>query len=369
MLQVLSGAVVFDGEALHEGLSVVVEDGIITALRPDDGQGTRLGGILAPGFVDLQVNGGGGRMVDGSTDVGALAAICAVHARLGSAGIMPTLITDTPEATARVIAAAIAATGSPGFLGLHLEGPHLDRPGAHDPGLIRPMETADLDAYLAAAARLPALMITLSPRAATLPQIAALARAGVLVMLGHTDCTAPEAQGAYSVGAVGATHLFNAMSQMASRAPGLVGTVLGGDAAAGLIADGVHVAPLAMRVALAAREKGLFLVSDAMAVAGTDAATFTLGTRTIHRNDGRLTLADGTLAGADLTLAEAVGVLVRQAGAPPARALAMASRIPADLIGWGDRLGRIAPGRAAQLVHLGDDFALRGVWHAGQRIV
>ncbi len=359
----------FDGSALRDGLAVVIEDGRIAALRPDDGRGERVAGILAPAFVDLQVNGGGGRMVDAGTDAAAIAALCAAHARLGCAGILPTLITDRPAATARVIAAGIAASGSPGFLGLHLEGPHIDRPGAHDPGLIRPMEDADLATYLEAAAALPALMITLSPRAATRAQIAALARAGVTVMLGHTDCTAAEAEAAFSAGAVGATHLFNAMSQMTARAPGLVGAVLAGRAVAGLIADGIHVAPEAMRVALAARGEGMFLVSDAMAVAGTDAPSFALGERTIHRKDGRLTLADGTLAGADLTLAQAVGVLVGQAGANPARALAMATRLPADLIGWGDRLGRIAPGRGADVVLLDDYFALRAVWQGGNRIV
>lgn len=374
MRVVLDGARVFDGRSLRDGLAVVIEGGRVAAVLPrDQAPGPRSdlgGGVLAPGWVDLQVNGGGGAMLDGTADAATIARICTAHRALGCAGILPTLITDTPEATARVLAAGAEAAraGVPGFLGLHLEGPHLDpaRAGAHDPALIRPMTDADLARLIAARAALPALMVTLAPAAATPAQIAALARAGVVVSLGHADCTAAEARAALDAGATCVTHLFNAMSPLGHRAPGLPGAVLAGRVAAGLIADGIHVAPEVLRIALAARRDGLFLVSDAMAVAGTSQDSFTLGNRTIRRAGGRLTLADGTLAGADLTLAQAVAVLVGQAGAPLARALAMATRIPAGVIGAGRRFGRIAPGRQADLVWLRDDLSLGRVWHAGQ---
>ena len=375
MRTVFAGADVFDGTVLHRGASVVVDSGIVSQILPAgataSGAVERLaGGILAPGFIDLQVNGGGGWQVDGRATAAKLADLCAVHARLGATGILPTLITDTPQATAAVIAAGVAAVGVPGFLGLHLEGPHLDprRKGAHDPALIRPMAEADLARLLEAAALLPALMLTVAPEAVTPDQIGRLAAAGVVVSLGHSDCDAGTARQAEAAGARCATHLFNAMSQLGNREPGLVGAVLSGSMAAGLIADGLHVAPATMRVALAARDKGIFLVSDCMGVAGTDATELRLGGRRILRQGGRLVLEDGTLAGADLTLDRAVGVLVREVGVAPERALAMATSVPAAVIGAADRHGHLAAGRAATFVHLDKSCVLQAVWRDGQRI-
>lgn len=370
---ILRGAQIFDGHDLHDKMALHIADGQIAALVPDTGEGTDLGGgILAPGFVDLQVNGGGGLMLDGRAGVAEIAAICAANASVGATGILPTLITDTPEATAAVIAAGIAATeaGVPGFLGLHLEGPHLDprRKGAHDPALIRPMEDADAAMLVNAARRLPALIVTLSPTAASLQQIAALSGAGAIVSLGHSECTAPEAEAAFAAGASMVTHLFNAMSQLGHRTPGLVGAALDGGADCGLIADGHHVDPVALRVALAAKGAGrMFLVSDAMAPTGTNATSFMLGGRRILRQDGRLTLEDGTLAGADLSLPQAVARLHAMTQTPIADALAMASRVPADILGRSD-LGRLDPGARADLVYLAPDLSLQAVWQGGQPV-
>ena len=363
----------FDGTTLHPSAILRVVDGVVTdPVGP--GQDIALdGGILTPGFLDLQVNGGGGRMVDGQTDAAMLAALCDTHARLGATGILPTLITDTPDATAAVIAAGITAAqqNTPGFLGLHLEGPHLDprRKGAHDPALIRPMTEADLTRLLDAAQRLPSLMVTLAPEAATPDQIGRLRRAGVIVSLGHSDANFGSAQAAMGAGATCVTHLFNAMSQLGNRDPGLVGAALGKPVFAGLIADGLHVAPATIRIAMAAKPEGIFLVSDAMSVAGTDLAELTLGNRRILRRDGRLTLADRTLAGADLTLPQAVQVMVTQVGIPLAAALAMATSRPAACLGRSGRIGHLLPGGPADMLHLGPDLALRAVWRAGERIV
>lgn len=370
---ILTGADVFDGDRLLSGHAVVVEGGVIVGVVPQDQvpEGPQVafaGGTLAPGLVDLQVNGGGGIMVDGAATVERLARIASAHAGLGSTGLLPTLITDTPAATQAVIAAgnAAARAGVPGFLGLHLEGPHLDprRQGAHDPALIRPMAEADLARLCRAAADLPALMVTLAPAAVTPAQIAALTRAGAVVSLGHSECTYDQAMAAMDAGARCATHLFNAMSQLGNREPGLVGAVLSGTLGAGVIADGIHVHPATLRLTLAARSEGLFLVSDAMAFAGTDLTEITLGGRRILRQTGRLTLADGTLAGADLSLPQAVAFLIRQCGTPPARALAMASSIPADLI--GAPAGRLRPGAPADLVHFASDWTLSRVWQSGR---
>ena len=373
MAVTLSGARVFDGQALQDGLAVVIEGGKVVALIPEAGarDATQVRGILAPAFLDLQVNGGGGHLVSSTTTAADLATVCSAHRALGTAGVLPTLITDTPEATAQVITAGLAAIGTPGFLGLHLEGPHLDprRKGAHDPALIRPMQAEDLARLCEAARRLPALMVTLAPESATPDQIAALAGAGAVVSLGHSDCSFEEAQAAFKAGARCATHLFNAMSQMGNRAPGLAGAVLAGTCAAGLIADAIHVHPATLRAALAARPDGVFLVTDCMAFAGTDATEMRLNGRRVLRRDGRLTLEDGTLAGADLTLPQAIATLVRQVGITPERALAMASVLPARLIGVEDRFGAIAPGRAAELVLLAEDFSLSGVWSGADWLI
>jgi N-acetylglucosamine-6-phosphate deacetylase len=369
MAQRFVGAAVFDGTMLHPEAALRVADGLVT----DDGRGDeeRLdGGILMPGFLDLQVNGAAGRMVDGSTTAESLAAFCACHAGLGATGVLPTLITDTAEATESVIAAGILAArdGVPGFLGLHLEGPHLDphRKGAHDAALIRPMTEDDLARLVAAAAELPSLMVTLAPEAARPGQIARLAEAGVIVSLGHSDCSHAEAQAAIAAGARAVTHLFNAMSQLGNRDPGLVGAALTAPVSAGLIADGIHVAPETMRIAMAASDR-LFLVTDAMATAGSDLTEFQLNGRRILRRDGRLTLEDGTLAGADLTMAQAIAVM-RSLGTRAEVALAMATSRPASCLGREDELGHLLPGRRADMVHLGNDGQLRGVWRAGVRL-
>lgn len=373
-VQIFAGARIFDGASLHDDKALVVEDGRIAALtgQPPSGPVIRLdGGILAPGLIDLQINGGGGHMVDGATDADMLARICAAHLSLGSTSVLPTLITDTPEVTAQVIAAGIEAArrSVPGFLGLHLEGPHLDvrRKGAHDPALIRPMTDRDLAMLVDAARALPTLMVTLAPCSAAPAQISALAKAGAIVSLGHTDCTYDEARAAMAAGAGCATHLFNAMSQLGHREPGLVGAVLEGPLPCGLIADGIHVSDPAMRIALSAKAQGLFLVTDVMLFAGTDLTEFQLHGRRVLRRDGRLTLADGTLAGADLTLPQAMAHLAGL-GIPPERALAMATAAPAAAIRQCGTLGHLAPGRTADMVHLGDDLSLRGVWKAGAAV-
>jgi N-acetylglucosamine-6-phosphate deacetylase len=300
-----------------------------------------------------------------------LAEMCAIHAGLGATGILPTLITDTAEATARVIAAGIEAARrrTHGFLGLHLEGPHLDprRKGAHDPALIRPMTDHDLQRFLEAAAKLPSLMLTVAPENATPEQIGRLAAAGVIVSLGHSDCTTAEAKLAIAAGARCVTHLFNAMSQLGNREPGLVGAALTEPVHAGLIADGIHVAPATIRIAMAASDR-LFLVSDAMAAAGASLSEFTLNGRRILRRNGSLRLEDGTLAGADLTLPQAVANVVGL-GAPVETALAMATSRPATCLRRGDEIGYLQPGRVADMVYIRPDGTLGGVWQKGQRIL
>lgn len=362
---------IFDGTTIRDASALLTERGRVLGVVPQsdlpaDLDKTTLGaGIVTPGFVDLQVNGGGGVLFNNAPDVQTLRAMARAHGRLGTTTILPTLITDAPDVVHSAVAAAVDACRSvDAIAGLHLEGPHLDpqRKGAHDAALIRPMSDADLGFYLEAAARLPVLKITLAPASASPAQISALTEAGVLVSLGHAEATYGQAAAAAGAGARCVTHLFNAMSQIAGREPGLVGAALSlAGLSAGLIADGIHVHPANLALAARAKGDGLFLVSDAMAVAGSDATEFTLNGRRILRGQGRLTLEDGTLAGADLDVPTAVAVMVGQAGVPLARALAMATRVPADLIGRDD-LGRLVPGARADFALLSPELALQQVW-------
>ncbi|WP_424928751.1 N-acetylglucosamine-6-phosphate deacetylase [Amaricoccus tamworthensis] len=375
--RIWTGAGIFDGAGVHAGHALVVRDGRVAGIVPEGeidpgAEVERLdGGLIAPGFVDLQVNGGDGVQLGAVRDVEGLRRIAQAHARLGATGVLPTLITSSREVTAEVIAAGVAAVeaGVPGVLGLHLEGPHLSvaRKGAHDAALIRPMEAEDLEMLCQAARDLPVLMLTVAPESVTPEQIAALAEAGAVVSLGHSDAEYAEFEAAERAGARCVTHLFNAMSQIQGRKPGLVGAALSiGGLNAGLIADGVHVHPASMAAALAAKSGPgqIFLVSDAMAAAGTDLTEFELDGRRITRRDGVLRLADGTLAGADLDLATAVRVLVRDVGVDLERALAMATSVPGAVSGL-EFAGRLVEGGPADFVWLGEGVSLKGVWRGG----
>lgn len=382
------GASIFDGTDLlgqaDGGQALLVQDGRVVGivgqadlddLAPDVRRVQLAGGVLAPGFVDLQVNGGGGVMFNAQPTPEGLRQMAMAHAGLGATSILPTLITDRPETTRAAIAAVKSARAAnlPGIIGLHLEGPHLShsRKGAHDGTLIRPMQDADLADLCAAARHLPVLMITVAPESVTLDQIAALAKAGVILSLGHTDAPYDKCVRAAGAGVGCVTHLFNAMRQLGSRDPGVVGAALGvGALSAGLICDLIHVHPETITLALAAKQGPgrIFLVSDAMAVAGSDIQSFELNNRVISRSNGRLTLADGTLAGADLDLATALRNLLGL-GVPLADALAMATSIPASVIGQKGGLGYLRPGGAADFVHLDSDLYLTRVWRNGAQIM
>lgn len=351
------GADIFDGITLHRDQALILNagrfDGIVDPKGiPEVCPVTSLdGGTVMPGFVDLQVNGGGGVMFNDETTAEGVAIIARAHASTGTRALLPTLITDTPERTRAAVDAVeqAIALGVPGVLGLHLEGPHLSiaRKGAHDPALIRKMDTADAAFLCDAARRVPNLMVTVAPENVTEAQISQLAEAGILVSLGHTDCSFEVAQRAFAAGARCVTHLFNAMSQMSNRAPGLVGAALATSGiSAGLIADGIHVHAATMRVALAAKRPtgGVFLVTDAMSTVGSDITEFHLNGRKVLRRDGRLTLQDGTLAGADLEFSTAISVLIKEVGIPPAQAYAMATSGPADLLRHPEGFGRFIPG-------------------------
>jgi N-acetylglucosamine-6-phosphate deacetylase len=373
-MSTIRAARLFDGERFDEARDVVVEGGRIVALRPaGSGVAEMLpeGALLVPGFVDLQVNGGGGVMLNDDPTPATLGRIARAHARVGSTTILPTLISGTRPLLAATLAAGRAALADavPGVAGLHLEGPFLApaRRGIHPASA---MTVPTEDDLVALCAPFPGcLLVTLAPDVVVPEVVARLVAAGVIVFAGHTDGSFEQVQAGFAAGISGVTHLYNAMSPLTGRAPGAVGAALQHPTArAGIIADGLHVHAASIRVALKCLgPERLFLVSDAMATSASDVTSFELYGQTITLTGGRLTNQGGTLAGAHLTMAEAVQVAVRDIGIPPGDALRMATRTPAEAIGRVD-LGRIGRGAAADLVALDGDLRPVAVWQAGGRI-
>ena len=374
MALALVGARVFDGERMRDGTAVVLESGRIAELRPVAGlpsgiERRSVAGLLAPGFIDVQVNGGGGVLFNADPTVDAIRSIGAAHRRFGTTGFLPTFITDRREKMKAAIAAVRAAleAGVPGVLGIHLEGPFLNpaRKGVHDDAFMRPIDDADI-ALLASLGR-GRTLVTLAPEMVPPGAIARLAAAGVIVAAGHTAASYETIKAARRQGLTGFTHLFNAMPPLAGREPGPAGAALEDrECWCGIIADLHHVAPATLRLALAARgTERTMLVTDAMPSVGTDLAHFDLLGQTIRRENGRLTTADGRLAGSDLDMASAVRNAVEHLGVSLDDALRMAARAPAAFLGLDRELGRIAPGFRADLVLLDDHLHVTETWIGG----
>lgn len=371
---VLSGARIFDGENFLLDHAVVVEGERIAAIvpyaeRPQGAARDLAGGLLAPGYIDVQVNGGGGVLFNEDPTPEAIARIAAAHRKHGTIGVLPTLVSDAPQ----VMTAAIAATRearrrTPATLGLHLEGPFLDprRRGAHELKYIRDLAPGDVETIVDADCG--AIMVTLAPNRVGAASIAELARRGVLVSLGHSEANYEEARAAIQAGARAFTHLFNAMSASVGREPGMVGAALDlADAFVGIIADGHHVHEANLRIALAAKRHDRFmLISDAMPPTAGGPDHFDLQGRRVTRANGCLRLEDGTLAGSVLTMDEAVRYVVNVVGVDLGDALAMASRVPATFLRRDNELGRIAPGHLASLVHLDDELRVLETWIEGR---
>jgi N-acetylglucosamine-6-phosphate deacetylase len=376
-LTALLGARIFDGARWHEKCAVLHENGVVRGIVAADAIPSHAstenldGGILTPGFIDLQVNGGGGVMLNDAPAAATMGRIAAAHRKFGTTALLPTLITaDAPTTQAAIDAAIEAAGKQPGVIGLHLEGPHLApaRKGAHRAELMRPMTQADAEALAAARERIGALMVTVAVEQVSPALIRLLADAGVIVSIGHSDTGYDAARAAFDAGARAVTHLFNAMSQLGNREPGLVGAALAAsDVWCGLIADGFHVHVEAMRIALAAKRVpgSIFLVTDAMATVGSNIRLFMLGEREVRRGDGRLTLADGTLAGADVDMACCVRFAANTLGLGVEEALRMASLYPAQLL-RDDTRGRIGARARADFVWLDEELSARRVWLADE---
>ncbi|HXC53096.1 MAG TPA: N-acetylglucosamine-6-phosphate deacetylase [Candidatus Limnocylindrales bacterium] len=361
-------------DGFREDCCVVVDDGLVVDVLPSrecpHGVPRRaLDGELVPGFIDLQVNGGGGILFNDHPTVAGIAAIGEAHRRFGTTGFLPTLISDDLEVVRRAIEAvdAAIAQGIPGVLGIHIEGPFLNpsRKGAHDASKFKVLGAEAID--LLSSLHRGRTLVTLAPEAAPPGSIRALVERGIVVSAGHTAASYDEIQLAIAEGLSGFTHLFNAMPQLGSREPGPVGAALESRAAwCGLIADGHHVHPATLRIALAAKgAQRLALVTDAMPSVGSDDKEFELAGQRVFVDGGRCVTADGTLAGSHLTMAEAVRNAERLMGVDAATAVRMASKVPADILGLSHERGAIRSGLRADLVLLDAERNVVETWIGG----
>lgn len=373
-MKAITGARILGADGWRDGHSLLIDGARIAGIVadvPGDADVVRLdGGMLVPGFIDTQVNGGGGVLFNDAPTVEGIAAIGAAHRTFGTTGFLPTLISDDLSVIAHAIAAvdAAIAAGVPGVLGIHIEGPFLNtaKRGIHDASKFRRL---DADAVtLLSSLTSGRTLVTLAPELAAAGDIAALVARGVIVVAGHSLATYDDMVRARGEGLCGVTHLFNAMTQLESRNPGIVGAVLDMGLYAGIIADGHHVHPAALRVALkAVGPERLMLVTDAMPTVGSADKSFRLGDVEIFAADGMLRSADGTLAGSDLDMAGGVRGAVDMIGVDLVTACAMASGTPAAFLGQAGVRGALAPGLAADIVHLDDDCQVRATWIGGAR--
>ncbi len=374
-IALIGARILSDGE-WRDAHALIHDAGRIVAVRPVAEVRDRVAverlddGMLVPGFIDTQVNGGGGRLLNDDPSVATLRVMAAAHRQFGTTAMLPTLISDDLDKVAVAIAAVDAAieAGVPGIIGIHLEGPFLNagKRGIHDAAKLRTPDMAVV--ALLSSLRRGRTLVTLAPELAPPGLIRALVESGVVVAAGHSLATYDEMQRARDEGLSAVTHLFNAMTQLEGRAPGVVGAALDSDLVCGIIADGHHVHAASLRAALRAKGAAqLMLVTDAMALTGTTQDRFRLGTEEIRRTDGALRSADGTLAGSALDMSMAVRNAMIMLGVDLATASQMASGTPAAALGLAGERGRIVPGLAADFVHLDDGMQVRATWIAGVR--
>lgn len=371
----LTGARILAEDHWLDSHAITIADGRIQELVPQDRIPSDLavhdlgGGLLLPGFIDTQVNGGGGVLFNSDPSVEGIRAIAEAHRRHGTTGLLPTVISDTPDTIQSAIAATSAAIGAgvPGVLGIHIEGPYLNagKRGIHNERHFGPLDAEALTLLTSLANG--RTLVTIAPELAPPGAIERLVEAGVVVSAGHSMASYAQMREAIGKGLRGATHLFNAMTNLTAREPGMVGAVLDDRSMYyGIILDGIHVHPASLRIALAAGDlRGAMLVSDGMPPAGSDQTTFFLGDKEIHVEDGACRDAEGTLAGSALTMDRAFRNAIEMLGLDMIAASRIASGNPAAFLGLEDVTGRIRAGLQADLVLLDEELHVKRTWICG----
>ncbi len=365
----------FDGEQFLDDCVLTITNGNITKIDHDTQNVDVVAQeLVVPGYIDLQVNGGGGALFNDSPSVEQLKTMMLAHAKFGTTGMMPTLITDKVSVMAQAADAMAQAIKEqvPGILGIHFEGPHLSlaKKGTHCAELIRPI--TDDEWAILSRKDLGQVMVTLAPETVSVEDITRMVSLGIKVCLGHTNADYLQAQSAVDAGATGFTHLFNAMSPLQGREPGVVGCALLNDnTQAGLIVDGHHVDYSSCKLAIKAKPAGgIFLVTDAMPPVGTDMTEFPLYDRTVYVEEGKLTSTTGELAGSSLDMATAVKNTHEKLNIPLDESIRMASLYPAQYLYAGNELvrGQLKVGQQADFVVLANDLSVKETWIAGDKV-
>jgi N-acetylglucosamine-6-phosphate deacetylase len=367
---------IYTGDEIYYNRAILVNGDMIVGVVPEsqvpeNAEIEDLRGLsIAPGFIDVQVNGGGGVLFNEHPTLEGIERIALAHQQFGTTNFLPTLMTGPQDVMVEAIQALqeFLTSGRHEVLGIHLEGPFINskRAGVHDPSFIRVMDDEDLD--MVSALRGGKTVITLAPEKVESKYIQEMKERGVLVSAGHTDASYSEMQDAIRSGVTGATHLFNAMTALQSRDPGVVGSALENDSIyCGIIVDGNHIHFATVKVAWKAKPSGrMFLVTDAMPSVGSDVRSFSLGQFDVRVEDGKLMTGDGVLAGSGLDMASAVRNCVQKVGIPKDEALRMASTYPAQFLGMGQALGRIQPGYRADMAVFDNEIRVSAVVVAGE---
>jgi len=362
----------FDGNHYHDNKVIIIEDGVIIGFDDEaDNVTEQIKGLVVPGFIDLQVNGGGSILFNTTPTLAGIKTIMTAHAQFGTTAMLPTLITDKVSVMAKAadaVASAIA-NNEPGILGVHFEGPHLSvaKKGAHSEDFIRQISNEEWQ--ILERKDIGKVVVTLAPETVSTSDITRMKKAGIDICLGHSNASYQQAQSAVNAGASGFTHLFNAMSPLQGREPGVTGcALLNDDTACGLIVDGHHVDYVSCQLAIKTKPQGkVFLVTDAMPPVGTQDNVFDFFDRQVHLAQGKLTSTTGELAGSVLDMATAVKNTHQQVKIPLDETLRMASKYPADFIGENLR-GQLLIGKQADFVALNDELGVLATWIAGECI-
>jgi len=363
----------FDGQNYCDNQVLTIKEGVIIEIDNDI---TRIDafadGLIVPGYIDLQVNGGGGELFNDSPSLNSIKTIIQAHSQYGTTGMLPTLITDKIEVMAQAADAMALAIAEkvPGILGIHFEGPHLSiaKKGAHIAEHIRPISTDEWQ--ILTRKDIGQILVTLAPETVSTEDISRMVSLGIKVCLGHTNADYKTTQAALDAGADGFTHLYNAMSPIQGREPGVTGCALLNDkASCGIIVDGLHVDYASCKLALKTKPAGsVFLVTDSMPPVGTNETEFTLVGKKVTLADGKLTSTTGELAGSVLDMATAVENTHIGLGLSLDEAIRMATQYPADYIEQGNIRGNLNVGAQADFVVLNDDLKVESTWIAGKSV-
>jgi N-acetylglucosamine-6-phosphate deacetylase len=377
MKQALIGAQLFSGKEFFDNRALLIDgENIIDVINehdiPNNFEIQKLnGGILSPGFIDLQVNGGGGKLFNNSPDKESLNAIIEAHQHFGTTSIMPTVISDSLNVLKRcatTISEEIESNKS--LLGVHIEGPffNVKYRGVHQKQYINTINSDYLNLF-ESLQDFP-VMLTLAPECISTKQLKHLKSLGFKILAGHTDASYDQLEEAIKYGLDGFTHLFNAMGQISAREPGVVGSALTFDnATASIIVDLHHVHPSLIQMAYKQKPQGkLFFVSDSMATIHHGEPSFELYDEVVSESNGRIINSEGKLAGSSITQIDAIKNAYQSCNIPLNEALAMASRYPAEYLGVANYLGSLESGYRADLTHFSLDFQVKNVWVAGNQL-